>query len=93
MRRFNDTFCDHGTMSGWLSASELKAIPLDLQPLLEHRCIDSYAAPNGSDLVQQPVLDRAAAANERNSWGFARIGEPGLVEANSHIPPVRVARL
>lgn len=80
-------------MSGWLSASELKALPPDLQPLLQHRCIDSYTAPNGSDLIQQPVLDRAAAANERNGWGFARIGEPGLTEANSQLSPVRVAKL
>ena len=68
-------------------------MPADLQPLLAHRCIDSYTAPNGSESIQRPVLDRAKAADERNSWGFARIGEPGLVDANTELLPVRVAKL
>ena len=27
----------------------------------------------------------AQAANERNAWGFARVGEEGLAEANAHV--------
>ena len=29
--------------------------------------------------------NRAAAASERNAFGFARVGEPGLENANAHI--------
>ena len=42
-------------------------------------------AQNGPDRLQQPVLNRAAAASERNAFGFARVGEPGLENANAHI--------
>ena len=35
---FNDTYCDHGAMSGWLTKAELEALPEALQPLLRHRC-------------------------------------------------------
>ena len=92
-RRFNDSYCDHGAMSGWLTAAELQGMPAELQPLLEHRCIEYYTAPNGSNLIQRQILDRAEAANERNSWGFARIGEPDLAGANTHLSPVQVAKL
>ncbi len=30
---------------------------------------------------------------QRNQWGFDRIGEAGLVDANKHLAPVRVAKL
>ena len=35
---FNDIYCDHGAMSGWLTKAELEALPEALQPLLRHRC-------------------------------------------------------
>lgn len=55
---FNDTYCDHGQMSGWLTLQELEALPTALQPLLRHRCLDCYTAENGSEFIQQAVLDR-----------------------------------
>ena len=67
-------------MTGWLTLAELRALPEALQPLLTHLCIE-----RGPDRIQQPVLDRAQAANERNAWGFARVGEEGLAEANAHV--------
>ena len=30
---------------------------------------------------------------QRNQWGFDRIGEPGLADANKHLAPVRVPKL
>ena len=62
-------------------------MPPALQPLMAHRC---HAL--GWDKTQQGVRDRADAARQRNSWGFDRVGEPGLVDANAHIR-VQVAAL
>ena len=70
-----------------------RAVMSALQPLVRHRCIDSYTAANGSELIQEPVLRRAEAAKQRNEWGFGRVGEEGLATlANQHIR-VAVAKL
>jgi hypothetical protein len=38
------------------------------------------------------LVDTAEAAAQRNTYGFQRVGEPGLEKANEHIH-VRVAKL
>ena len=48
-------------------------------------CVAGHLCIEVVDEIQQPVLDRAQAANERNAWGFARVGEEGLAEANAHV--------
>eukprot|EP01043_Picozoa_sp_COSAG02_P058213 COSAG02_NODE_7207_length_3119_cov_96.839404_2_plen_174_part_00 len=44
----------------WLSEEDLVAMPEALQPLLTHLCVE-----RGPDRIQQPVLNRAQAANDR----------------------------
>jgi len=64
-----------------LSAAEYQALPAGLQPLMKHLC------PEVWDTIQQPVLDRAKAADLRNKWGFQQLEEnlESLVQANAHI--------
>ena len=95
---FNDRYCaDAGvpddpsdvkpSQNGFISLQEWEAMPEALKPLMAHRCHEL-----GWDVTQQGVRDRAQAAAERNSYGFDRVGEPGLEHANAHIR-VRVAQL
>ena len=35
--------------------------------------------------AQRTPTASAKAANERNAWGFARVGEGGLAEANARV--------
>ena len=44
-----------------------------------------YDIHNGTTMLVRSQLNRAAAASERNAFGFARVGEPGLENANAHI--------
>jgi ectoine hydroxylase-related dioxygenase (phytanoyl-CoA dioxygenase family) len=64
-----------------LSRTEYLDLPADLQPLLRHCC------PEERDTLQQPVLDRAAAAGQRTRLGFQKLTENAddLVQANAHI--------
>ena len=39
----------------------------------------------GAGRAQRTPARGAQAANERNAWGFARVGEEGLAEANAHV--------
>jgi ectoine hydroxylase-related dioxygenase (phytanoyl-CoA dioxygenase family) len=75
-----------------LSRAEYLALPADLQPFMRHLCPDEH------DTLQQPVLDRAAAAGLRNQAGFKQLEEnpDSLAQANahirvplSHIPPAK----
>ena len=64
-----------------LSQKEFEALPLDLQPLMRHLC------PSQKDVLQQPVLVRAKAADERTKWGFRLTKEhpEKVASANDHI--------
>ncbi len=64
-----------------LTEAEYTALPPSLQPYLRHCC------PSVPDTLQQPVLDRAAAAEERNRWGQEqlRTRPEELGEDNAHI--------
>lgn len=64
-----------------LSQEEFLALPTDLQPLMRHLC------PDERDTLQQPVLDRAAAAQARNQWGLRQMEEnpDGFTQHNAHI--------
>ena len=64
-----------------LSHAEYRALPADLQPFMRHLC------PDERDTLQQPVLDRAQAAGQRNQLGFRKLEEDpdSLAEANAHI--------
>ena len=64
-----------------LSHPEFLALPTDLQPLMRHLC------PDERDTLQQPVLDRAAAADARNQWGLRQVQEnpDGFAQDNAHI--------
>jgi len=64
-----------------LSQEEFLALPTDLQPLMRHLC------PEERDTLQQPVLDRAAAAQARNQWGLRQVEEnpDGFTQDNAHI--------
>ena len=64
-----------------LSHAEFLALPTDLQPLMRHLC------PDERDTLQQPVLDRAAAADARNQWGLRQVQEnpDGFAQDNAHI--------
>ena len=90
---FNERYCsdsageDGPNENGWLSLSEWEAMPPALQPLMRHRC---HAL--GPDTTQDGIRARAEAARQRNTWGFDRVGEPGLETTNKHIH-VRVAKL
>ncbi|NKB72875.1 MAG: hypothetical protein GKR89_37880 [Candidatus Latescibacteria bacterium] len=69
-----------------LSQAEYRALPADLQPYMRHLC------PDEQDTLQQPVLDRAQAARDRNQLGFGKLEEdPDSLEgANDHIRvPIR----
>ena len=57
------------------------ALPIDLQPLMRHVC------PDEQDTLQQPVLDRSAAAQARNQWGLRQMEEnpDGFTQDNAHI--------
>lgn len=65
-----------------LSLKELRQLPEEVQPLMQHLCSEA------NDGIAQQVLDRAAAAWEVNKRGFDRIGELDLEHANAHIKPV-----
>ena len=69
-----------------LSHAEYRALPPALQPLMRHLCPDEH------DTLQQPVLDRAAAAARCAREARERAREdPGSVgRANAHIR-VRIA--
>ena len=64
-----------------MSHAEYRALPAALQPLLRHLC------PEERDVLQQPVLDRAAAADERSTRGYRLLREnpETLTGANAHI--------
>ena len=64
-----------------LSLAEYRALPEDVQPFFRHVCPDVH------DTLQQPVLDRAAAAARRNRYGFEQLEKhPDTVAgANDHI--------
>ncbi len=64
-----------------LSHAEYLALPPELQPLMRHLCPDEH------DTLQQPNLDRAAAAAHRAKVGFKQLEEDpeSLAEANAHI--------
>jgi hypothetical protein len=64
-----------------LSAAEYQALPAGLQSLMKHLC------PGVWDTIQQPVLDRAKAADLRSKWDFHQLEEnpESLVQANTHI--------
>ena len=69
-----------------LSQAEYRALPAALQPLMRHLCPDEH------DTLQQPVLDRAAAAGEcaRKARERAREDPGSVAHANAHIR-VRIA--
>ena len=71
----------YNTVCRPLSKSEYFDLPPNLQPLMKHLC------PQVWDTIQQPVLDRAKAAQIRNSWGFQKLEEnpESLAQANEHI--------
>ena len=64
-----------------LSGDEFQALPADLQPLMRHLC------PDEVETIQQPVLDRSAAANARNTQGFQVLEKDpqALARANAHV--------
>ena len=64
-----------------LSLAEYRALPEDVRPFFRHVCPDVH------DTLQQPVLDRAAAAARRNRYGFEQlVKHPDTVAgANDHI--------
>ena len=64
-----------------LSLAEYRALPEDVRPFFRHVCPDVH------DTLQQPVLDRAAAAARRNRYGFEQLEKhPDTVAgANDHI--------
>ena len=64
-----------------LSHAEYRALPAALQPLMRHLCPDEH------DTLQQPVLDRAAAAGEcaRKARVRAREDPGSVAHANAHI--------
>ena len=69
-----------------LSRAEYRALPPALQPLMRHLCPDEH------DTLQQPVLDRAAAAARcaREARERAREAPGSVARANAHIR-VRIA--
>jgi ectoine hydroxylase-related dioxygenase (phytanoyl-CoA dioxygenase family) len=64
-----------------LSHAEYLALPAALQPVMRHLC------PEEQDTLQQPVLDRAAAADRRTKAGFLQLEEDpeSLADANAHV--------
>lgn len=56
-----------------LALDEYLALPAELQPFMRHRC------PEVRDTLQQPVLDRAAAAAEHTRRAFE------LLHTNAHV--------
>ena len=64
-----------------LSHPEYLALPTELQPLMRHLC------PDEQDTLQQPVLDRAKAADLQARWGYRQLEEnpEALSHANAHI--------
>ena len=64
-----------------LSQKEFEALPPDLQPLMRHLC------PTQRDVLQEPVLERAKAADKRTKWGFQLTKEKPekVASANEHI--------
>ena len=64
-----------------LTHAEYRELPADLQPLLRHVC------PDERDTLQQPVLDRSVAADQRAILGFRQLEEDpdSLAAANAHI--------
>ena len=64
-----------------LSHAEYLALPEALRPLMRHLC------PDERDTLQQPVLDRAAAADRQNDLGFRLLAEnpDALAQANAQV--------
>ena len=64
-----------------LSHAEYRALPSALQPLVRHMCPDEH------DTLQQPVLDRAAAAGRcaQDARRRAREDPTSVARANAHI--------
>ena len=64
-----------------LSLAEYRALPAALQPLMRHVCPDEH------DTLQQPVLDRAAAAARcaQEARRSAREDPASVARANAHI--------
>ena len=64
-----------------LSHAEYRALPPAVQPLMRHLCPDEH------DTLQQPVLDRAAAAGRcaREARERAREDPASVAHANAHI--------
>ena len=64
-----------------LSLAEYEALPEDVQPFFRHVCPDVH------DTLQPPVLERAAAAAQRNRYGFERLAEhpETVADANDHV--------
>ena len=64
-----------------LSRAEFRALPAALQPLMRHTC------PNEHDTLQQPVLNRAAAAGRCAQEARRRANEDpaSVARANAHI--------
>ena len=64
-----------------LSLAEYRALPAALQPLMRHVCPDEH------DTLQQPVLDRAAAAARcaQEARRSAREDPSSVARANAHI--------
>ena len=73
-----------------LTLEEFESCSPALQPLLRHLCND---VP--SNMLQQPVLDRAQASVERAAWGAeqARQDPDGVVRANAHVRVGETPRL
>lgn len=65
-----------------LTLDQLRGFSSELQSLVRHLCPD---AP--SNVLQTPVLERAAAAVQRNNWGFdqAKRDPKGVVHANREL--------
>ena len=64
-----------------LSHAEYRGLPAALQPLVRHMCPDEH------DTLQQPVLDRAAAAGRcaQEARQRAREDPASVARANAHI--------
>ena len=77
---------------GYMSVEEFENLPKALQPLVRHLC------PEIEDSAQSPMLERAQAASDRTTWGFAQQqADPANVftsNADIHVPiapPLEIA--
>lgn len=80
---------DDGCLCSLPGKQDLEALPSDLQPLVQHLCLEV------EDTAQQPMLDRAQAASDRTAWGFEQQDEnpDGVLASNTHVhvplpPPI-----